>query len=92
MSKVYFDRKMPFFLSRDPSFYATPVDVPEPAVRSIYALRALLKEMDKQIAASASPEVANQELADYFVSEVAKIFKTRKQDNTRANRRGKEQS
>ena len=79
--KVYFDRTKPFYLTDEPGFYGVEVDVSDIALTNITALNALKMEMELRIRDAASPERANQELAEYFVEQVRLSFKTRKQDN-----------
>ena len=79
--KVYFDRTKPFYLTNTPGFFGIEVDVSDVALANITALNALKDDMELRIRDAASPERANQELAEYFVEQVRLIFKTRKQDN-----------
>lgn len=79
--KAYFDRTKPFYIGREAGFYSTPVDIPEVALKNIESFRSLLEDMETRIMNAPAPERGDVELADHFVTEVRKIFKTRKQDN-----------
>lgn len=75
---IYFDRTIPFYLTRYPSFDGIKVDVDETEVEIVEALRALIKDTDQAIVEAASPERSNQALAERFVEGLREIIDVNK--------------
>lgn len=75
MSKVFFDRTVPFFFSVQPSFDGIAVDVEdETVVEKVFEIRKLLERMDARILEAPAPERGNQALADQFIEEFKEII------------------
>ncbi len=78
MSKIYFDRTVPFYLTDKPSFYGTVVDVPAKALAQAQELRVLIDLTEQAIINSAAPERSNQGIAESFAEGLLAIFKAKK--------------
>lgn len=80
--KAFFDRTAPYFIVEEASFDAVPVEVDPIVVENVRSLTRLYKDMEEKITNASAPEDSAQELCDFYASEVRKIFKSRKQDNS----------
>ena len=65
--KAYFDRTSALFLTREPSYDAYPVEVPEEIVQFTEMVSALVAAIHLKAELAGAPEDSAQDLTDSFV-------------------------